>query len=139
MFVMKRGFEGCLELWPVANWDEHSQQIMAGLDQFDPEDREFRRGYFSGISELETDSADRILIPKFLMDAAKIADSVSIQGAGEKLEIFPAEKYAEKYAAPGDDFHEKASRVMRRATARTAKPKFTLKVEESTAAEDEKP
>ncbi len=138
VFVMKRGFEGCLELWPVANWDEHSASIMAGLDQFDPEDREFRRGYFSGITEVETDAADRILIPKFLMEAGAIGDSVSIQGAGEKLEIFPAEKYAEKYATPGDDFHAKASRVMKRATARTAKPKFTLKVEE-TAAEDETP
>ena len=44
------------------------------------------------------------------------SDSASIQGAGEKLEIFPAEKYAEKYAQPGEDFHEKASRVMKRAT-----------------------
>lgn len=129
-FVMKRGFDGCLELWLAANWDEHSKQVMAGLDPFDAEDRDFRRTYFSGISELESDSADRILIPKFLADAAGIADSVTIQGAGEKLEIFPAEKYAEKYATPSVDFHEKASRVMKRATARTSKPKFTLKVEE---------
>jgi MraZ protein len=128
-FVLKRGFEGCLELWPEANWLEHSSQIMAGLDNFNAEDREFRRSYFGGIANVESDSAERILIPKFLMEAIEIANEVSIQGAGDKFEIFPAKNYEEKYATPSDDFQEKAARVMKRATKRVEKPQFNINIE----------
>ena len=56
LFVINRGFEKCLTLYPITNW----QPIMEGirkLNDFDPKVREFRRYFFNGATELELDTA----------------------------------------------------------------------------------
>jgi MraZ protein len=130
-FVLKRGFEGCLELWPAANWEAHLAQILGKLDDFNPDDREFRRGYLAGLAEVKSDSAERILIPKFLTEAASIENEVTLQGAGEKIEIFPTKKYEEKYVQKTDDFHQMANRVMSRAAKRAEEPTFSINVQKN--------
>src|SRR5690242_5299435 len=93
-FVINRGFEKCLSLYPVQNW----QPIMEGmskLNDFDHKVREFRRYFFNGATEVELDSAGRLLIPPPLREHAGIGRDVVLVGAIDKIEIWDSKKYKE--------------------------------------------
>lgn len=93
-FVINRGFEKCLTLYPAANW----QPIMEGiskLNDFDPKVREFRRYFFNGATELELDTAGRLLVPPNLRDHANIDKDIVLVGSMQKIEIWDKVKYKE--------------------------------------------
>lgn len=94
LFVINRGFEKCLTLYPIRNW----QPIMEGiskLNDFDPKVREFRRYFFNGATELELDTAGRLLIPPNLRDHANIDKDVVLVGSIQKIEIWDQQNYRE--------------------------------------------
>lgn len=134
-FVMKRGFEGCIELWPRANWDEKAESLTTQADHFNAEERQFVRRYMSGLAEVETDGADRLLIPKPLLAFAEIGeDGATIQGVGEKFELWSKKKYDEVVLGlPPEDFSEMASRFSQKAMKRATKPTFSVNVVENAA------
>jgi MraZ protein len=93
-FVINRGFEKCLTLYPAATW----QPIMEGiskLNDFDPKVREFRRYFFNGATELELDTAGRLLIPPNLKEHANIDKDIVLVGSMQKIEIWDKAKYKE--------------------------------------------
>lgn len=93
-FVINRGFEKCLTLYPIVNW----RPIVAGinkLNEFEPKIRQFRRYFFNGITELELDTAGRLLIPPNLREHADIQKDIIVVGAINKIEIWDAKNYKE--------------------------------------------
>ena len=58
-FVINRGFEKCLTLYPVQSWQPIFEQI-SNLNDFDPKVREFRRYCFNGAASVELWTARRI-------------------------------------------------------------------------------
>jgi len=93
-FVINRGFEKCLSLYPVANW----QPIFAGiskLNEFDPKVRQFRRYFLNGATDLELDSAGRLLVPPNLREHAGIEKDIVLVGSMQKIEIWDKKKYME--------------------------------------------
>jgi MraZ protein len=97
-FVINRGFEKCLTLYPLKNW-EPILEGMNKLNDFDPKVREFRRYFFNGATELELDSAGRLLIPPNLREHAGINRDIVLVGAIEKIEIWDSKKYKEFFDA----------------------------------------
>ncbi len=93
-FVINRGFEKCLSLYPVKNWQPIFEGISK-LNDFDPKVREFRRYFFNGATELELDSAGRLLIPPNLREHASIERDIVIVGSVQKIEIWDSRKYKE--------------------------------------------
>jgi MraZ protein len=93
-FVINRGFEKCLSLYPVQNWQPIFEGISK-LNEFDPKVREFRRYFFNGATELELDSAGRLLIPPNLREHASIVKDIVIVGSVQKIEIWDISKYKE--------------------------------------------
>lgn len=93
-FVINRGFEKCLSLYPVKNWEPIFEGISK-LNDFDPKVREFRRYFFNGATELELDSAGRLLIPPNLREHASIERDIVIVGSVQKIEIWDIRKYKE--------------------------------------------
>jgi MraZ protein len=93
-FVINRGFEKCLSLYPVKNWQPIFEGISK-LNDFDPKVREFRRYFFNGATELELDSAGRLLIPPNLREHASIERDIVIVGSVQKIEIWDSSKYKE--------------------------------------------
>ena len=94
LFVINRGFEKCLTLYPITNW----QPIMEGiskLNDFDPKVREFRRYFFNGATELELDTAGRLLIPPNLREHASIDKDIVLVGSIQKIEIWDQKNYKE--------------------------------------------
>lgn len=93
-FVINRGFEKCLTLYPMVNWTPIFEG-MSKLNDFDPKVREFRRYFFNGATELELDSAGRLLIPPNLREHASIDKDIVLVGSLKKIEIWDKAKYKE--------------------------------------------
>jgi len=93
-FVINRGFEKCLTLYPLVNWNPIFEG-MSKLNDFDPKVREFRRYFFNGATELELDSAGRLLIPPNLREHASIEKDIVLVGSVKKIEIWDKAKYKE--------------------------------------------
>jgi MraZ protein len=93
-FVINRGIEKCLSLYPVQSWEPLYAEIKK-LNDFDPKVRTFRRYFLNGATQLELDSAGRLLIPKNLAEYACLEKDVVLVSATDKIEIWDKSKYKE--------------------------------------------
>lgn len=111
-FVINRGFEKCLSLYPMASWQPLYDQIST-LNDFDPKVREFRRYFLNGATIVEPDAAGRLLIPQNLKDYAGLERDIVLAAAVNKLEIWDKEKYQKFFESYSpDDFSSLAQSVM---------------------------
>jgi MraZ protein len=91
-FVINRGFEKCLSLYPVKNWEPLYNEIN-NLSDFDPKAREFKRFFLNGATIVEPDSAGRILVPPNLKQHAELEKDLVLMATGNKLEIWDSKNY----------------------------------------------
>lgn len=91
-FVINRGFEKCLSLYPIKSWDPIYAEISK-LNDFDPKVREFRRYFLNGATIMELDTAGRLLIPQNLKDHAGLEKDIVLVSAVNKIEIWDQNKY----------------------------------------------
>ena len=82
---------GCLLLFPRPVWEQHREKIAAWPIQA----RAWQRIYLGSASDVDMDSAGRILIPGELRAAAGLQKDVMMLGMGAKFEIWDAAKLAE--------------------------------------------
>ncbi len=110
-FVINRGFEKCLTLYPIKEWQKITEEIQK-LNQFDPNDRKFTRYFYRGATELEADSNDRILLPKRLKEYANIEKEVVIFAYQDRIELWSKEQYDMMFDDEPEDFSDLAAKVM---------------------------
>ncbi len=94
LFVITRGFEKCLTLYPQKSWDPIYAKISK-LNEFNPKVREFRRYFLNGATQVELDTAGRILLPKNLSSHADITKDIVLVSAVNKIEIWDKNKYTQ--------------------------------------------
>jgi MraZ protein len=111
-FVINRGFEKCLALYPLKSWQPLFDQIEK-LNEFDPRVREFRRYFLNGATKIEPDGAGRLLIPPNLKDHAELEKDIVLVSAVNKIEIWDSKKYHQLFdSLSADDFSSLAKDVM---------------------------
>ena len=111
-FVINRGFEKCLALYPVKNWEPLFADISK-LNDFDPKVREFRRYFLNGATFVEPDTAGRLLVPPNLKDHAGLQKDIVLVAAVNKIEIWDSNKYKQLFDSFSPDaFSALASEVM---------------------------
>ena len=111
-FVINRGFEKCLTLYPIQSWQPIFSQINQ-LNDFDPKVREFRRYFLNGATEVELDSAGRLLLQKNLMVHASLEKDIVLVSAINKIEIWDKIKYNEFFESfTPESFSSLANEVM---------------------------
>ena len=91
-FVINRGFEKCLSLYPMKSWKPIFSEISE-LNDFDPKVRQFRRYFLNGATQVELDTANRLLLPKNLMEYAGLERDIVLVSAVNKIEIWDKNKY----------------------------------------------
>jgi MraZ protein len=111
-FVISRGIERCLTLYPMSSWQPIVQKINS-LNDFDPKVRAFRRQFLGGATEVELDAAGRMLLPPTLKEYAELSKEIILVAALDKIEIWDAVKYKKLFEemAP-EDFSNLAAEVM---------------------------
>lgn len=112
VFVINRGFEKCLTLYPIESWEPLFADISK-LNDFDPKVREFRRFFLNGATSVEPDSAGRLLVPPNLKDHAGLQKDIVLVAAVNKIEIWDRSKYHQLFDTfSADDFSNLARDVM---------------------------
>ncbi len=110
-FVINRGFEQCLTLYPKRVWDETTAKLSR-LNRYNDRNRMFFRSFFLGASQVETDSADRILVPKPLLDYAGLEGDSILVAMDDRIEIWSPNGYAKMMSINPNDFADLANQVM---------------------------
>ena len=117
-FVINRGFEKCLTLYPLQSWQPIFTEISQ-LNDFDPKVREFRRYFLNGATEVELDSAGRLLLPKNLMPHASLEKDIVLVSAVNKIEIWDKTKYNQFFDSfTPETFSNLANEVMNKPDGR---------------------
>ena len=109
-FVANRGFERCLNLFPKKVWNIKLAEVQ-GLNEYLPEVRQFKRYFYRGATEFTPDKADRILLPKILLEYAGIDRTLLITSVGEYLEMWNAEVYRELINKEPEDLSALAQKI----------------------------
>jgi MraZ protein len=102
-FILSRGFEKCLTLYPLKSWELIIAKISQ-LNDFDPKVRQFRRQFLGGATEVELDTAGRLLLPASLKEFAGLGKDIVLAAALDRFEIWDAVKYKQLF----EDFSPEA-------------------------------
>lgn len=118
MFVVNRGFEKCLVMYPKNEWDLITSEL-AKQNQYERKTREFIRYFTRGATEVTMDNANRILIPKPLLEYADIKTDVVLSSQLNKVEIWSKPVYDQLLSSEPEDFAKLAEDVMGNKERRT--------------------
>lgn len=110
-FVINRGFEKCLVLYPEPVWNEITSEINE-LNLYNKKNRDFARYFFRGASEVTLDSADRILLPKRLAEYAGIDKDMILTAYSGRIEMWSSAEYDKWMEEEPVDFSDLADEVL---------------------------
>lgn len=110
-FVINRGFEKSLEIYPFDVWEKTRARVEK-LNQFNKKNRQFIRAFLGGATELVLDTADRINIPKHLLEYADIKTDAILTPGKHTLELWNKKRYEEALNLDSDDFSDLAESVL---------------------------
>ena len=86
-FVLTRGFDQCLILYPLDEWKKVEGQL-GSLSSIKVRHRNFVRSIVRCAIHIKYDSQGRIAIPENLLQYAKIDGNVAVIGMIKKIEIW---------------------------------------------------
>lgn len=111
VFMMNKGFENCLTLYPQNNWDEVSGRLSK-LNLFKPKNRMFYRLFHQGAKQLGLDNAGRILVPADLMKRIGLSREIMLTAYNDRIEVWSKEEYLSTMGDNMADFADLADEVM---------------------------
>lgn len=116
--VINRGFEKHLVCYTKKEWDKIVDELSK-LNPYEKRTREFIRYFTRGATELTLDNANRVLLPKILLEYADIQADVVISCQLNKIEIWAKDVYETQMDNEPKNFAKLAEEVMGNAGRRT--------------------
>mgnify|MGYP000592664147 CR=1 FL=1 len=92
--VTTLGLDGCLLMFPRAEWDKLASRIEA-LPTMNPDVRNFGRLMFANADDSKPDRQGRVLIPAHLRAYAKLENEVVITGWSSRFELWNPARWQE--------------------------------------------
>ena len=102
-FVVNRGFEKHLMMYPSDVWEKKTTEINQ-LNIYNTKQRRAMRYFYRGATKISTDSAERILLPKSLVEYAGIEKEAVLFAYHEQIEIWSKGAYEEMLNSEPDNF-----------------------------------
>ncbi len=90
-FIVTRGLEGCLFVYPKIEWDNIIQKYKQLPDTKDR--RYFMRIFLSGATICELDKQGRVNIPSPLVEYAELSKDCIIIGVDDRLEVWSKDRW----------------------------------------------
>lgn len=109
-FVVNRGFENHLMLYPKDVWEEKTKE-MNQLNIYINKNRQVVRYFYRGATRLSPDASDRILIPKSLVEYAGIEKEIVLFAYMNFVEIWSKKNYEQIIGLEPKDFSGIAEEV----------------------------
>ena len=91
-FTLNRGFEKCIMLYPKDTWEGYTARLQK-LNPFITKNRDFIRAFYRGATPVTTDTSDRILVPRGLMEHAGVKREVIVNAYAGFVEIWDKAQY----------------------------------------------
>jgi MraZ protein len=111
-FVVRRDiYETCLVLYPWNEWERMNNIIKKKINPYNKEHNKFLRAFFKGTAELVLDNANRLLIPKRLLDEVNIANEAVLAGQFGKIELWSPANYGSSMPS-NDEFAGLANTIL---------------------------
>ena len=110
-FVLTRGLDNCLFLFPMDEWKIFEEKIKT-LSVTKKDARAFVRFIFSGAVNDILDKQGRLTIPENLKEYGKIDKEVVISGALNRIEIWSKEVWSEYIKGAEESFEEIAENLI---------------------------
>lgn len=105
-FVVTRGLDGCLFLYPQAEWAqfvEKLQQLPSNQNT-----RKIQRQFLSKAMEVSLDKQGRILIPALLRTSAALEKEVTFVGMMNRIEVWDKNRLEAQEMQDDDEVLEEA-------------------------------
>jgi MraZ protein len=112
-FVVTRGYEQCLFVYPLDEWNTLEQSIRE-LSTTNPKHRFFMRTLLERATECQLDGQSRITIPKELLQFAGIENEVLILGVLERIEVWNPSVYREYLKSQSESYENVAQTVLQK-------------------------
>ena len=93
-FVLTKGLDGCLSIYPMDEWEAFSQKLRA-LPLANSNARTFSRFFVASASVCELDRQGRILVPSALREHACLEKEVVLTGNLDRVEVWSKEKWSD--------------------------------------------
>ncbi len=110
-FVINRGFERNLSLYPFEEWQRVSERVNQ-LNLFVQKNRQFARYFYRGATELRLDASNRLLLPRRLLEYAGIESQVVLVCFPSFIEIWAEEAYGDVFDIEPVEFASLAEEIM---------------------------
>ncbi|CAM3575723.1 division/cell wall cluster transcriptional repressor MraZ [Marinicrinis lubricantis] len=110
-FVMTRGLDNCLFIYPQEEWSVLEQKLKA-LPLMKSDARAFTRFFFSGATECELDKQGRVNIPNNLKEHAKLSGNAVVIGVSNRVEIWAKEVWDAYNQQSEESFNEIAEKLV---------------------------
>lgn len=91
-FVLTQGLDGCLTIYPLAEWEKFQEQLNQ-LPRTNKQARIFRRFFTAKAAMCELDKQGRILVPVSLREYANLEKDIVITGNDSTIEIWNKETW----------------------------------------------
>jgi len=111
-YVVARGFEGCLYIYPRDSWLKVEEKLFALKIISDPKARYFVRTLLSNAADVKLDKQGRIAIPQNLLELVGIKKEATIRGVLDKLEIWDPEELAKYEESQPDSYEDVAGQLL---------------------------
>ena len=110
-FMLNKGFEDCLTLYPLPEWEKVSDRLSK-MNLFKPKNRMFYRLFHQGAKQIALDNAGRVLIHTALMERVGLLQEVMLIAYNDRIEIWDKSKYFNLIEGNMADFADLADDVM---------------------------
>lgn len=110
-FMLNKGFEDCLTLYPMNEWEKLSEKL-GKLNLFKPENRMFQRLFHQGAKQVVLDNAGRVHIPVTHTARVGLKKDAILIAYHDRVEIWDRQRYFEMIDSNMTDYASLADKVM---------------------------
>ena len=110
-FMLNKGFEDCLTLYPLPEWEKVSERLSK-MNLFKPKNRMFYRLFHQGAKQVALDNAGRVLIPSALVERVGLLQELMLIAYNDRIEIWDKSKYFNVIEGNMADFADLANDVL---------------------------
>ena len=110
-FVINRGIDACLVLFPIKVWNAELAKIHA-RNQYIAKNRAFARKFQSGATRVTLDGNSRVLVPKRLTGHANLAKEMVLVAQFDRVEIWDKATYEQWLADDRFEMESLSEEVM---------------------------
>ncbi len=109
-FVILRGFDGCVNMYPRNEWDKYDAKLRA-LDTTDEDARAFVRLTFESAHESTLDGQGRVMLNADDLALAGLAKEAKLIGIMDHIEVWNPKRYGDLTKGSASSYEALARRV----------------------------